>query len=258
MFAEFMQARELGWRLFKRDLKSRYQQKLLGCSWIVIEPLLIVGGFFLLQSGGVIKGGDIKQAKLFVLSTLSYFLWLLVQNMTMNVSRTVSNNAGLMAKINFPRIAMLFSPIMTSMIDFCIRIILFLIFCLVFQMSFNPLNLIGLALLIPSILFGVGVGMFFSIVGAVVRDLHNVLTHSFFFLLLITPILYEEPPTGILGTICRYNPLYYLIIVPRDFIFDGSLAYSGQYLVSSLFSLVLFILGWRFFNLSLIKIIEKI
>ncbi|MEE9581136.1 MAG: hypothetical protein V3V74_07470 [Nitrosomonadaceae bacterium] len=258
MFADLKKARELGWMLFRRDVKARYTQKLLGCTWIVIEPLLIVGGFFMLQNGGVIKSGDAEQSKIFLLSTLAYFMWLLVQNLTMNSARMVGNNAGLMSKINFPRIAIISSPVMTSCIDFLIRVGMFLIFCLIFQIPFNPLNLLGLTLLIPGILLGIGVGMFFSIVGSVVRDLHNVLTHSFFFLLLITPILYAAPKEGIIGTLCNYNPMYYLILVPRDFIFDGTISYPIPYLISALFAFIAFLAGWRFFNLSLIKIIEKI
>ena len=112
--------------------------------------------------------------------------------------------------------------------------------------------------LIPVVLLTLGLGLIFSLINGVVRDLGRVVGMVVSFLLFLTPIMYAKPESGMLEIITRYNPIYYLVSFPRDLALHGSLAEPGGYLYSVAFSAVLFLLCWMAFHLTETRIAERI
>ena len=60
MGRDFLSARELAWRLFRRDFKARYQQSLLGIAWAVVLPMATVGLFLAMKRSSVINIGRLE------------------------------------------------------------------------------------------------------------------------------------------------------------------------------------------------------
>jgi ABC-type polysaccharide/polyol phosphate export permease len=101
-------------------------------------------------------------------------------------------------------------------------------------------------------------GFIFSLINAVLRDIGNVTSMIILFLLFLTPILYAKPASGIAAVASRYNPLYYLVSVPRDLlVFGGTVEWQG-YMYSTLFAFVVFFTCWTAFHLSMTRIAERI
>ena len=67
MVKEIIEKRELIWRLFLRNLSTRYKQSVLGIIWIVSIPFVAIATFIILNRAGIIY---LEQTAIpFILST---------------------------------------------------------------------------------------------------------------------------------------------------------------------------------------------
>jgi len=78
------------------------------------------------------------------------------------------------------------------------------------------------------------------------------------FLMFLTPILYAKPSTGILARITNYNPLYYLTSVPRELVLTGKILEWKGFLISSVISIIIFIICLIVFHLTETRVAERI
>ncbi|HTJ01046.1 MAG TPA: hypothetical protein VL527_19335, partial [Dongiaceae bacterium] len=58
MARDLLAGRELGWRMFQRNLSALYRQTILGYLWLILTPLAASLPFIFLHSSGVFKMGD--------------------------------------------------------------------------------------------------------------------------------------------------------------------------------------------------------
>jgi ABC-type polysaccharide/polyol phosphate export permease len=70
--------------------------------------------------------------------------------------------------------------------------------------------------------------------------------------------MYPLPEEGILYKINIYNPLYYFIETPRSVFFHGKFDHSIGFMIFTLISLFIFLAGWRFYQVAMARIVEKI
>jgi lipopolysaccharide transport system permease protein len=115
-------------------------------------------------------------------------------------------------------------------------------------------------LIIPLLLLTFGLGLILSILNAVIRDFGTLLSIGMTFLLFLTPVLYVRPQTGILAVFSIYNPLYYLVSVPRDLVLGGPVTSAGWmgFLLSSILSAILFVVCLVAFHQAEARISERI
>ncbi|MFQ6062099.1 MAG: hypothetical protein ACE5KT_04075 [Methanosarcinales archaeon] len=92
----------------------------------------------------------------------------------------------------------------------------------------------------------------------VVRDIGNMLSVLMTFLMFLTPVLYARPTLGILATVTKYNPLYYLVSTPRDLVLMGTISEWKGFLIASILSVVIFMVCLVVFNLTETRVAERI
>ena len=161
-------------------------------------------------------------------------------------------------KVNFSKKSLVVASIGQALISFLVQMV-FVVVLLFFYGLFPDIRSIFLVLMIIPILFlTLGLGFVLSIVNGVIRDVSSILSVAMTFLLFLTPVLYVKPETGILATISRYNPLYYLVAVPRDIIFSGGTVEWTGYILSSLLAVLFCFLTLYFFHLTEPRIAERI
>jgi lipopolysaccharide transport system permease protein len=77
-------------------------------------------------------------------------------------------------------------------------------------------------------------------------------------LMYVTPVIYSSKVENTsLQNIIKWNPLTYLIGTVRDSMIYGKVEHWDRFILSSVFSLILFLVSWRFFYVSEQKVIEK-
>lgn len=247
----------LGWRLFLRDFSAKYRQQALGFIWAVVVPLIAVAPFILMNNAAILKieGVDAPYS-LYAFTGVTF--WHVFQGVAVNTSAIVNNAGPMISKINFPRESLLISPLMVSLVDFAVRLLLFILLCLMLGHYDSLERLYMLPAVLPALFFGLGMGMFLSIIGAVFKDIATMLSYFFQFVMLATPILYQKPAASLLGKIAEYNPLFYLVTVPRDLIINGTSDMMTPYWYCTAGTAVFFLAGWRFYKVAIARIIEKV
>ena len=257
MFGEIFSNQWLTYQLFKRNFVATYKQSVLGVFWALIIPLVSVGLFIFLNKGGIFDVGNITiPYPLFAVAGMA--LWQLFSvGLTLGTNSLVTAGA-MITKINFPKKSLIISAVAQGCITFLIPIgVVFILFASYGVVPPLTALLVPLAI-IPLLLLTLGLGFVLSLVNAVLRDAGNGISIMVTFLLFATPVLYAKPPSGIVATVSAYNPLYYLISVPRDLLVIGRATGLEGFAYSALLSLVVFLTCLMVFHLSETRITERI
>lgn len=247
-FKEVWEARDLLFFLVERDLKTRFQQTLIGVFWIALQPIIQVLIFYLIL-GILVKvpTGDIPYP-LFFLS--GFVAWQLFSQIVNSSAFSMTSNIGVITKSYFPRLVLPLSSTIGSLIDFFVSFILLIIlmglnsYPITTRFFFIPI------LLLLTMIFSSGVGLLFGALMVSFRDVKNLLGFILMIWMYLTPIMYPislvPPKYQILLSI---NPLTSLVESFRwVFLKTGSLPPMSHFLVSFIMMMVIWLLGAVYFR----------
>lgn len=257
MFSDLLASRELAWRLFVRDISAQYRQSILGYIWAFLPPLVTSVPFIFLNSQGVVSMGEtpIPYAAYAMVGTI---IWQVFVDALNSPLRTVTAAKPMLARINFPREAILLSGLGQVLLNFLIRLVLLV--GVFFWYEISPpatamLSLVGIGALI---IVGFVLGIMLTPIGVLFSDVQQALPVLTLFLLFITPVLYAPPTTGFAAQVAGLNPLTPLVLATRDWLTLGTTVYVLPFLIVSTVALTLLFLGWIIYRLALPHLIVRI
>jgi len=257
MSRDFLRGAGLGWRLFLRDFSAKYRQSSLGYLWTLIIPVVTVLTFVFLNRSQVLNIGEVNiPYPLFALFGIT--LWGIIQEMVVGISGILDASVGLVRKINFPKISLVYSPILIALVNFIIKLLLVVVLCIVYKVLPTVFSFYLPLLLLPIFFLSIGLGLYFSIIGAIFKDIGNYLIVIFQILMLVTPVLYSAPRTSFFQVINKFNPFFYLIYTIRDLAFSGVFNYKLGFIISVILSVLVLLSGWRFYHVATARIVEKV
>lgn len=257
MFREIFNNQWLTLQLFRRNFTANYKQSVLGILWALVVPLVSVVIFIFLNRGGILNIGDITiPYPLFALAGIS--IWQLFSvGLALGTNSLVASGT-IITKINFPKKTLVITAALQGFVTFLIPlVIVFILFAAYTTPPPLTILLVPFAI-VPLLLLTLGLGFFFSLVNSVIRDAGNSIVIIITFLLFATPVLYAKPAGGIVGIVSSYNPLYYLVSVPRDLLVLGNTGNLEGFAYSVIISIVVFLFGLFVFHLSEARITERI
>jgi lipopolysaccharide transport system permease protein len=249
--------RWLIYQLFRRDFLTIYRQSLFGLLWAFVVPIASVGTFVVLNQSGLFVTGDVK-VHYHIYALLGLAFWQLFSRGVIAGSSSLVEAGPMIAKINFSKKALVIASLGKAFVAFLIQLVLALFSFAFFGILPNVGILLTPILIIPLVLATLGLSFILSIFNGVIRDFGNLLSMLMTFLLFVTPVMYAVPTTGILAQLTPYNPLYYLVSVPRDLALTGSTAEWVGFLVSSLLCVVVFWVCLVAFHLTETRLAERI
>lgn len=101
--------------LVRRDLKLRYQQTVVGATWVLVQPVLTVAVFSVIFGGFAALPSDGVPYELFALAGL--LPWLYVsQSMAVGATSLVADQV-LVTKMYFPRLVLPLSRVVRALVD---------------------------------------------------------------------------------------------------------------------------------------------
>ena len=253
---EISQNRWLTFQLFKRDLSSLYKQSLIGILWVFIIPIVTVGTFIVLNRSGVFNIGNVG-VPYAIYAILGVAFWQLFSTGLVAGSNSLSSAGNMITKINFSRKSLVIASSGQALLSFVIQFSLLLPLFVFYSYPPSAAILLVPLLIVPLLLLTLGLGFVLSLLSGVVKDISLVLSVVMTFLLFLTPILYAKPETGAVATLANYNPIYYLISVPRDLVLTGSTSAWVGFIIAVAISLIVFIVGILTFHLSEIRVAER-
>ncbi len=244
MFLTLCRYRHILRDLFLKDIKSRYAGSIIGPMWAIITPLYQILLYTFLFSV-ILKVRFDEMGSSFVVYLLAGLIpWFFFSESVTRGSVAFIENAHLIKKIKCPLEIYIISIIISSLFNFAVYMIVYLIILL----FMGQLKLSGLPFTIPviftQILFNLGLSFILGSVTVFYRDLMQVVNVVLNVIFYLTPIVYPAsmiPET--LRCFFRFNPFFYIIEAYRKILIHGlpsfnMLAYP--FIVSS----VLFFLGY--------------
>lgn len=256
MFTDLWAGRELAWRLAVRDISAQYRQAFLGLLWAFILPLANTLTWIFLSRAGIVSVRETALPYPVYVFTGSMLWAVLMDAVNAPLQQTIAAKA-MLAKLNFPREALVVSGIYQTLFNAGIKIIL-LLAVLPFlgvvpgwHLLLFPMGLMSL------VLVGTAIGLLLTPVGVLYSDIGKGLPLLMQFLMYLTPVVFPMPKAGIAATIYVINPLTPIILTARDWLTGlPSEALPGFFLVNIL-ALILLAAVWVVFRLAMPILIER-
>lgn len=235
-----------------RDFVAYYKQTVLGPLWYIIQPLLTTVVFTVIFGNIAKLSTDGLPPFLFYMAgntVWSYFSMCLVGS-----SNTFTANAGVFGKVYFPRLSVPISVVVSNLISFAIRFVIFLLFIAYFKLSGVNIHpslwiLIFPLLLLIMALMGLGIGIIISSLTTKYRDLQQLVSFGIQLLMYATPVIY--PFSSIEGgwrLVILANPMTPVVEIFRLAFLGVSEMAPISLLYSLIFALAVFFVGTLIFN----------
>jgi lipopolysaccharide transport system permease protein len=176
----------------KREFQTRYRTSMLGALWLILQPLAMIVVYTvifaeIMRSRMPGAGGTFSYSIYLCAGTLT---WGLFSEIVTRGQGVFIDNANLLKKLSFPRIALPVVVSVSALINFGIVFGLFTVF-LVLSGNFPGLTFLGLIpLLIVHIVFSIGLGITLGVLNVFFRDVGQFMTIFMNFWFWFTPIVY--------------------------------------------------------------------
>ena len=248
--------RELAWRLFVRDLSAQYRQTYLGYVWAFVPPLVSAVTFIFLQSQGIVKieGTGMPYAAFAMIGTL---LWQTFVEAIQSPINAVQSAKPMLAKINFPREAILLGGLYMVLFNFLVRLVLLAGVMAIWRVVPGP-GLILFPLAMASLLAcGYAVGLALLPLGTLYGDVGRGVGIVAQFWMLLTPVVYPARTTGLAGVLATWNPVAPVITTARESLTNAPWSLLPAFLVVSSLAILLCFLGLLAYRLVMPILIER-
>lgn len=238
--------------LVRREVRQRYKGSALGLAWTLINPLLVVGAYWIVFR--FLFGTPIPNYALFLFVGL--MVWTLFFSGISLAAQSLISNSSLVTKVRFPREIIPAASITANGVIAGAMLIIALPLC-IWQTTGARWTLVLLPVfLILTLAFTLGVGLLLSAVNVYFRDVEHIIQAigvPWFFL---TPIFYTYsslPPTAqqhqvIIDILHWGNPISPFVITVQDTLFFGVWPTLGDSIYCIVAATLALIIGWFTFK----------
>lgn len=256
-FHNLLRHRVLIQSLVARELKARYRGSVFGFLWSFINPLLLLAVytivFMTIFTPPQGEGVDTQPYALFLFCGLLPWTWFSASLLDASNSLLVGGN--LIKKLIFPAEVLPVVSVLSNGVHFLLGLPIYLAFWLVFKYEALSLHILWLPLVIfVQLVLTLGLGLFFAALSVHFRDVRDILANVLTLWFFMTPIIYplsfvaERAPWQIVWVISYLNPMSHIINGYHTAIFEGGLIPWKRLPVTLAVALVIFVVGYLFFD----------
>lgn len=256
MRQDLLRSRELAWQLMVRDINAQYRQSFLGIFWAFIPAIVTAAGFTFVNNAKIINIGmtDLPYPA-YVMFSMT--LWQTFTEALNGPVQSVILAKEMLAKINFPREALILAKLGEVFFNFGIKLILIVAVFLWFRMPVSWSVILAPVALIHLVLLGIFFGVLLAPLGALYNDISKGLVLMIGFWLLLTPVVYPVPDEGKLATIVQLNPVTPLLVTTRELATTGVISNPSGFWLASAFAIIGLLLAWLFYRLAMPFVVER-
>ena len=260
--ADFWSGRELGWRLFLRNLRGLYRQTFFGLFWAFLPPVANTAIWVFLRGQGVFDLGDDIAVDLTVYILTGMILWQTFIDAYQMPLKVINSNRSMISKLRFPRESLLLVGLGEVFFDFGVRCLLLIPVFWFYQVSPTLMLLAAIPLSILMVFYAAGLGMLIMPVGSLYQDVSRFIAVAIPAWMLITPIIYpltqkmiDDSPTASL--LVWLNPAAPILVWCRDLVLMGESPFALAGIIFAILAIPIFLLGLVVFRVSIPVIVER-
>lgn len=257
MWLDLLESRGLAWQLMKRDISAQYRESLLGMFWAVIPPVVTAIGFTVASNAQVLNIGttDLPYPA-YVMFSMA--LWQTFSESMLLPLKTVSGARMMLAKIQFPREALVLAAVGQVFFNFSIKLILILGLFLWYRMPISANVILAPVALIHLVLLGTVFGTLLAPLNVLYQDFSKALQILLGTWLFLTPVVYPTPNgNGLFGLLVRLNPVTPLLVTTRELATTGNVSDPLGFWTVSGFIFAFLPISWLIYRLSMPYAIER-
>jgi teichoic acid transport system permease protein len=228
----------------RSELREQHFDSIFGQLWLILNPLLLSGVYFLLiviigGSGGATRYGHL---------TASLFLFYLVSNSLSGGVKSVTAGQRLILNTAFPRMMLPISATVIAFFKFLPTLLVFMIMRTILGLAFGWEMLWAIPIIFITLIFSLGVAILISTINVYFRDIANFLPYLIRTLLYLSPILYEasalKPELRVLE---YFNPLFPILDSWSLAVVHAQTPHLSSILASTGWALGVLLVGTYFF-----------
>jgi teichoic acid transport system permease protein len=228
----------------RSELRKQNYGSFFGQLWLVLNPLLLSGVYFLLIY--VIGGTSDKER--FGHLTANLFLFYLIANSLTGGVKAITSGQRLILNTSFPRIMLPISATVIALFKFVPTLIVFAGIHAAIGLPYSWQMLWAIPIFLIALVLGFGLAILISSVNVYFRDISNMLPYFTRSLLYLSPILYEA--SSISDQIKSFqiaNPIFYLLDSWSRVMIYAEAPPAFGLIHASIWAIVIFLFGTYFF-----------
>jgi teichoic acid transport system permease protein len=240
--------RALAWAIARSDLQSRHGSTLLGWVWNLLDPLLMMGVYWLIF-GLLLQG--LRPDNFLAFLTIGMFLFQFAQNSVTQGANAITANLGLVREMRFPRALLPLADLMRNGLNLAWQLPVMFVIVVGSVGNVRVGWLLLLFVLIPLLaVFSFGVALVTARLTSVVTDVARLLPYVFRLLFYVSGVLF--PLVDILAghpaeRFLPLNPYYSFISLGRHLILAPIADPGPLWLSVFTWSAVSIVVGLTFF-----------
>lgn len=173
-----------------RDIKVKYKQSILGASWAIIQPFMMMVVFTVFFGNIAKVGSDGLPYPLWSFAAL--LPWTLFANTLTQTSNSLVTNASMITKIYFPRLSIPFASVGAGLVDFCIAFVVLAAMMWFYRVAPTPRAGLLPIFVLLALVTSLGVGLWLSALNVRFRDVRQTLPFLAQLWLFATPVVYPS------------------------------------------------------------------
>lgn len=249
--------RELAWRLFVRDLNAQYRQTYFGYLWILFPPLASSFAFIFLQRQGLVAF-DTGRLPYPLFAFMGTVIWQTFVDAISSPAGALNGAKPLLAKINFPREALLLAGLYSVAFHLLVRLGLVALAMAWANVAPGPLLWFLPLALAAVVMAGFAVGLLLCPLGGLYGDVTRAVPILAQFWMLLSPVVYPLSAAHSLHDILRWNPATPLIVTAREALGSGTFTLLPEFWVVTGGALMFAFVGLLSFRVALPHIIARV
>ena len=246
-FRELWARREFASEMSKATLRGADITTFFGQAWLVLNPLLLAGVYYLLVT--IIR--QRHDPELFTHLTLALFAFTMVQTAASTGATSVTGSGRLLINTAFPRLLIPLSAARTAFWRFLPTIPVYLLFHAVFGLSWHPRMLVSLYFLATMVVFSMGLAAFFATCQVYFRDTSNFLPYFLRLWMYLSPVLWMPEMLERMGRGLQFmvelNPMYPMLTGYALLLQGESIPPTWMWLAAAGWAVAAVVIGFLFF-----------
>jgi lipopolysaccharide transport system permease protein len=235
-------------QMVRRELRQKYKGSLLGVAWYVVNPLVLMGAYYLMF-GVVFPVVQYEDYPLFLMAGL--VVWLFFSQSLLSAAPSLLDQGALVRKARFPRETIPAAVVTVQLVTFLLVLTLLGVVMVAVRGTLEPALLALPALLVALYAFVLGLALVVAVLHAYFRDVAPILSAALLPWFFVSPIFFQVDSIThkewARGLLTWANPVAPFITAIRQPLYAGTLPGAGTLAYVAAAATVAFVAGRALF-----------